>query len=141
MTWLHKNCASRAFVSSYNWQEPIIVYGKLNKKYPIDIIDAPVRAGFLLKDDTYYFNHPHPKPLLLIRKLIEPQSPKSVIDIFGGSCRTAEMCEELGVKYLCVEIKDDFVDDIQFAIDEGIRKYANAPPRKSKKLLSYAKED
>jgi len=56
-------------------------------------------------------NHPHEKPLDLLKKMIEHSSAKGdvVLDPFAGSGSTCKACEELGRKWIGIELDDKWV--------------------------------
>lgn len=81
--------------------------------------------GFLQQDmknkEKRY--HPFQKPVKLWEWIIEKCQPKSIIDPCCGSCVTGEVCENLGINYLCFEIMSEYSTIIEKRIKDGIRKH------------------
>jgi DNA modification methylase len=109
----------------FSLKEFILVYGFYKSfTFQRDVIKIINPCGFLKEGDWI---HPSPKPLQLYREILKQVNPKSVIDPFMGSGTTAQVCEELGIKYLGYELNIDakgkranYDKDIQLRIDLGI---------------------
>lgn len=120
-----------SFVSGYT---PYIFYGKLNRRLNFDIYYRPKQWGFLNKDRNI-LKHPTPRDEIVLMKIINETKSKSVIDPFMGSGTAAEACETLGVKYQGFELNNEYVNDIEFKINRGIKNYEGK--RTIKKLSEY----
>ena len=57
-------------------------------------------------------NHPHEKPIDLLKKMIEHSSAEGdvVLDPFCGSGSTCKACGELGRKWIGIELDDRWID-------------------------------
>jgi len=71
------------------------------------------------KIDGYKPNHPSPKPLSCMKKLIDRISEKgqSVLDPFMGSGTTGVACKELGRNFIGIEISPEYFKIAKRRID------------------------
>lgn len=92
----------------YNQWQPIILYGKDIKGFGsingVMKSDSIVFSGCSGLDKEQY-NHPCPKPLTVIKHLINRLSMDGdiVLDPFSGSGTTAIACLELNRRFICIE--------------------------------------
>lgn len=118
--WYKRNSGTRAYNAFFNAQEPIVTFGKMPRKVKHDIFDIYVNNGFLNKSREKWI-HPHPKPLRLIKLILEQARIDGiVIDPFAGSGTVIEICEEMGIHWVAYEINPQFIPDIEKRIQRGI---------------------
>ena len=132
LIWVRVNSGIRAFNAFFNRQEPIITWGKPNRKPSGDVINIHLKNGFLREGE---YIHPHPKQYDLIKLLVDESLPTSVIDPYLGSGTTAEVCESLGIHWIGYEIMKEYAPDIEKRIARGIEKYKHRDNSKQVKLF------
>jgi len=109
LCWHKPAAVSFNRMGGFNAWEPIFVYGKMQK-------------GKRLGQDYLLFNtlnftkgpekdHPCPKPLQLIKLLVDKFSNEGeiVLDPFCGSGTTCVAAKQLGRKYIGIDINDDYI--------------------------------
>ena len=115
--WIKKNAMTASKIgnlsvwepilfSSDDWDwEPVIIFGRTNKKVKRDVYDFPIKV----QQNTG--GHPCPKLLEFWEKLIIDFSSKDdvVFDGFLGSGTTLIACENLGRKCRAIEISPAYV--------------------------------
>lgn len=94
----------------FNAWEPLMLYGKMpkGKRLPQDYI----------LENTLNFSkggekmHPCPKPINLMKRLVETFSNDGdiVLDPFGGSGTTAVACKQQKRNYICIEKEGKYAD-------------------------------
>jgi len=95
--------------------EIYLVYGKLKRRFSSNVVVANI------EHHRRYGIHPHPKPPLLYKKIIEQLQPETVFDPFLGGGTTAVVCEELGVSWSGCELNERYaVEDIERRIGEVV---------------------
>ncbi len=113
----------------FNLIEVLLFYGKVTGyKYLREIKEIKYTIQKLK------LIHNTPKIYEFWYYIIYKLKPKSVIDPFIGSGTTAEVCEELGIKWLGFEIMDEYIPDIKKRINLGIQRRKQL---KIKKLGDY----
>jgi len=105
LIWLKRNGYSRSGYVIHNCYEPIVCYGKLKSIFT-DVYDYPI---VFQKDKI---EHPTPKPLRLIEKLIVDFSKEGdvVLDPFVGSGTTAVAAKKLKRKYIGIDISEKYCE-------------------------------
>lgn len=117
------NCAGCTHLSRFNTFEPILVYGKYDSfTFLNTAMNIPLGNGFL-RDNSLALQHSSPKSYNLYYYYLSRIKPAKVLDCFCGSGLTAAVCEHLGIPYVCIEIKDEMVPDIELYINYGKRMY------------------
>lgn len=115
------NGMSKNSLACYARWEPILLYGKFNHQFDFlcDVFEVPVENG----DKKFVAKHGSPKPVQLYFDIIERAKEfldiRSVIDPFLGSGTTAEVCEWLNLRWLGLEVKEDYAVDIDRRIELG----------------------
>ena len=71
------------------------------------VIDSKMNAQI---NSDIYFDHPTQKPIRLIRRLLEGASCETVLDPFIGSGTTAIACERLHIKWIGIEISEEYAE-------------------------------
>ena len=95
--------------------EIYLVYGRLKRRFSSNVVVANIEHS------KRYGIHPHPKPPLLYKKIIEQLQPETVFDPFLGGGTTAVVCEELGIEWGGCEISEEYaIKDIERRIGEVI---------------------
>jgi len=120
LIWHRVNSGNRGFNAFFNTQEPLITFGTPNRKPMNDIIKIDIVNGFM-SDEKWI--HPHPKPRKLIKYLLEGTRAINVLDPMIGSGTTAEIAEEMGIKWLGFELEEQYAPDIEKRIKIGIGKH------------------
>lgn len=90
----------------------IICYGKFNRKFSTSVI----RKDIKIQDIKV---HPCPNNSSLYELMLSQLKPESVLDPFIGSGTTASACEFLGIKYLGMELMEEYITDIEKRIKQG----------------------
>ncbi len=95
-----------------NWI-PVIIAGKRPKSGQ-DIIS--------FKIDGYKPDHPSPKPISCMKKLVDRLSEKNhtILDPFMGSGTTGVACKELGRNFIGIEIEPKYFEIAQRRINQAI---------------------
>ncbi|MHA1382375.1 MAG: DNA methyltransferase [Candidatus Helarchaeota archaeon] len=108
-------------ISQFSAFAPYLCYGERFKKHKFhkNIYNTYIRNGFLR--DMEGLVHPYPKNAKDWQHIIKELKPQSVIDPFMGSGTAAQVCEQLGIKWLGFEIKKEYIPDIEKRIKIGIR--------------------
>ncbi len=93
-------------MGGFNVWEPILVYGKAVKR---------IGQDYWLYNTLNFHkgaekDHPCPKPLHLVEKMVETFSAIDVIDPFMGSGTTGVACMNLGRKFIGIEIERKYFD-------------------------------
>ena len=86
--------------------EPILVYGKPRRPLGADLLSFPIRSA---ADKP---NHPWPKPLELMKKLVSHWSneDQTVLDPYCGSGTTGIACVQSNRKFVGIEIHEPYFD-------------------------------
>lgn len=112
------NCVSITHYCRFNQWEPILAYGKFGKfAFRSNVFVYPLVNA---KIQELGLKHPNVKEYRLWLAIVERLNPEFVFDPFAGSGTTAEVCEELGILYICYESNPIYAGDIQKRIDAGI---------------------
>jgi len=95
-------------VNGYTWrhQHELIAWGE-----GFDAERVNTGDGDILKCKAVPVNerkHPAEKPIKLISRLIEKHNPECVLDPFGGSSTVALACVPLHVKWIIIELAEDY---------------------------------
>jgi len=93
----------------------IICYGKFNRRFNLNVIKENIKFQDVVK-------HPCPNDSILYETMISQLKPDSIIDPFLGSGTTAEACEKLGIKWLGIELMEEYIPDIEKRINNGIKR-------------------
>jgi len=106
ISWVKPNQNSPSALGGFNAWEPILVYGKLNKRLGQDIF---IKSIGLQKSIG---NHPCPKFLPFWRLLLSKTTERNncVLDPFLGSGTTALACEQLGRRWIGIEISEKYCE-------------------------------
>jgi DNA modification methylase len=106
MCWFKSNQCSFSRIGGFNVWEPILVFGKPNKKVEQDGFNIPI-AG---QDECA--KHPCPKSQRAWTKLLNLVSNEGdlVLDIFSGSGTTALACKKNGRKFIGIEISKKYCE-------------------------------
>jgi len=106
IAWVKMNGQSRTALLGTNKWEPVLGY-RLLKDRDIDVIQANTDRLDGLGDE-----HPVPKPLRLLVKLVERFVPMGgiVLEFFTGSGTTLIACEQLHRRCYAIEIEPRYVD-------------------------------
>lgn len=106
--WTKTNAMSPGRVTHFWTWEPILFYGKFEKKRGNDVFNFPVGK----QPDTG--DHTCPKPLNLWLDIIEnfSESDNQIVDLFGGSGSTLIACEKTKRKCFMMEIDPHYIDVI-----------------------------
>jgi site-specific DNA-methyltransferase (adenine-specific) len=111
------NSLTRGPIGFNNWLPAVIALGKPNKKNGQNIIRFAVRGDMP--------NHPSPKPIEYMTKLIERTTNEGdiILDPFMGSGTTGVACVQLNRSFIGIEIDPNY-----FAIAERRIKEAQMQP-------------
>jgi DNA modification methylase len=135
--WYRKNSGIRAFNSFFNAQEPIVIFGNQPRKIIRDVFDVYVNNGFLNKSREKWI-HPHPKPIKLIKMILEQANiTVSVLDCFAGSGTVIQVCEEMGINWIAYEKDPKYIPDIEKRIKKGKIYHGNYIKSKPTDLGGY----
>ena len=125
-------CNSRSFGGSacmHIGTEPILAYGFPLRPLGTDLLGPPIGGELGIVD------HPWPKPLGLITKLVSHWSNGSgtILDPFMGSGTTGVVCANLGRKFIGIEIEERYFN---IACERIRRAYAQSrlPLEESEKV-------
>lgn len=118
-------------VSKFNAYSPYFLHGDLqveNKLFK-NVYFITMQCGFLNNTKKYHFIHPSPKNFDLWRDITKDffkgkYEGKKIIDIFGGTSTLGEVGESLGIQWQTFEIKEDYLPDVEYRIERGIRRYS-----------------
>jgi len=115
--WYKPNQCSGSSFGGFNAYEPILIYGKLNKKIPQDVWNYSIG---IQKDCE---GHPCPKYLPFWQRMMKDTTNESdtILDPFMGSGTTGVAALRLGRKFIGIEIDETY---FQIAVDR-ISKEAN----------------
>jgi len=106
--WHNIAGASRSRLNGFNHWTPIMFYGLSD--FPIDTFET--RMGITINENKD-IDHPSPKPLRLMKWLVENSSGDTIFDPFMGSGTTGVACMQLGRNFIGCEIDPGY-----FAIAE-----------------------
>ena len=111
LCWHKPAAVSFNRMGGFNVWEPVFFYGDSmpkGKRLPQDYTLCNTRN----LGNPIERNHPCPKPLELLRKLVETFSLENdlVLDPFMGSGTTARACKDLKRKYIGFELIKDYVE-------------------------------
>ena len=117
--WYREASNSRTAAGGFNHWSPVVIYGKV--KFPVDSIKLHAIQHAYPKG----FPHPSPKPVILMRWLIENGTDQgaTVFDPFMGSGTTGVACVQTGRNFIGVEIDPDY-----YALAERRIREAQAQP-------------
>lgn len=118
--------------------EPILTWGDWSRgKYKSGVVEANSGLGWLRDYDTLpNAIHPCPKPIALWRQLILPINAESVLDIFGGTAISGEVCEDGGIPWTCFEINPEYIPDMHIRLAAG---QAERKRKQNSKLDAFIK--
>jgi modification methylase len=121
-------------IALFATMQPLIFFGKFPK-------GGTTKEGILYNcyevvhvfrsQGKHEWVHPTPRPIEVLKYLLEGLQPKSVIDPFLGSGTTAQVAEELGIKWQGLEINEKYKVDIEKRIGLG---------KESRKLYKFTKQ-
>jgi DNA modification methylase len=109
--WYKPGCGTRNKTGGFNTWEPFLWYG-----------EGTIYNDFFKNIGVPFpCNHPCARPVSVMRKLLKQfkHKPTSCVDPFMGSGTTAQVCEELSIKYLGFEIEEKYAPDIEKRIALG----------------------
>ena len=128
--WYREAANSRSVIGGFAHWSPVLVYG--HPKFRVDSI----KLHAIRHAERRGFEHPTPKPLALMRWLVEASCPEGgmVCDPFCGSGSTGVACLSLGRRFLGIELSSEYAARarrrLEFA-EQGL----NAPPPESTEVL------
>jgi len=106
-------------INGYGWrhQHELILWGEMPKSKPIKTGDGDIIRCPAVKIDER--KHPAEKPKWLIESFIEKSTDEGsvVFDPFLGSGTTAIACEELGRRWIGIELNPDYCEIAKGRID------------------------
>ena len=104
--WIKTNSMTHGRVTHFWCWEPVLFYGKFEKKRANDVFDFPIGKQPDIGD------HSCPKPIVFIEDIVSSFSKKKsiIIDPFGGSGSTLIACEKLGRRCRMLEIDPHYCD-------------------------------
>jgi DNA modification methylase len=105
-------------IAYLNKFEPILAYGKFDKRFKMNVFNIPLENGFLQKRK---YIHPCPKSYGLWFDILKQLKPKSVIDPFMGSGTTAEACKSLSIDYFGYEINPEYQIDYNLRMRKVVK--------------------
>jgi site-specific DNA-methyltransferase (adenine-specific) len=111
LIWVKNNWSAGDLFSDFGNQYECMIYaikGKFKfkgKRHP--------NVFFANRIPPKKYNHLTPKPIKLLKEIIECFKPESIIDPFLGSGSIAEISTKLGILFLGYEINEDCSVDIQ----------------------------
>jgi hypothetical protein len=104
--WSKKNSMKRTSpIAHYDVWEPVLVLGKPVGRAGSNLFEAPIRLS-----DAQNVDHPCPKPIKLLERIIEAYVETAIGDPFLGSGTTLIACEQLGRICYGIEIEPKYVD-------------------------------
>ena len=118
LVWYQRNAAPSVnnaphFKTEYIWafkKAPMLKWRNLATMYDFAKLTAGcVSTGERLMDDNKKALHPTQKPKLLLIELLSI-APRSVLDPFSGTGTTAAACEDLGTKWIGIEIEEKYCE-------------------------------
>lgn len=125
LIWYNNYRQGGSKVAKLNKFEPILCDGNFKQRKIISSV-LHYNHGFNMKFDLLGCVHPCPNPKKVYKWVIKGFNfNDTVIDPFLGSGTTAEVCEDLGIKWLGFEIKEEYKQDINRRIDRVKRKNKN----------------
>jgi site-specific DNA-methyltransferase (adenine-specific) len=106
--WINGSTSMGGTYCMYIGWEPILVWGKPLKPLGTDVL----KFGGDSKWKDFKIEHPYPKPISLIGKLIIHWSKENdkVLDSFLGSGTTALSCERLNRRWVGIEIEEKYCE-------------------------------
>jgi len=114
--WIKKNATAGASVFHLRCAEPILFYGKFDKKRNTDIFDYSSGFSNELKNAREKMNiidkYAPAKPISLWLELIKMFDDNIIIDCFGGNGTTLIACEKIGHKCRIMELDEHYCDII-----------------------------
>lgn len=117
--WFSPGSTAYSCAGGFTQWFPILLYGKAG--FPTDTIRLPRIVHTYPKD----FPHPSPKPLALMKWLVENCAPPgaTVLDPFMGSGTTGVACVETGRNFIGIEIDPQYFAIAERRIAEAQRNY------------------
>lgn len=115
--WARPASSSRSRVGGFSHWSPVLLYGDI--KMPVDFHSWHAIANAYEQD----FGHPSPKPLRVMRWLVQDVSKKgeTVLDPFMGSGTTGVACVALGRGFIGIEKVPSYFDIACQRIDDAQR--------------------
>lgn len=100
--WFYGTTGSWGKLGYNSWQ-PILFYGKNNRRYGLDTIKYS-------KMEKRILGHPCSKPLGLMEKVVERFSEEceTILDPFMGSGTTGVACKNLNRKFIGIELDENY---------------------------------
>lgn len=125
VAWTKANNNSRNYIgptSGYQCWEPVLLYGKSKATMLRDWIDCPINL------QREVGGHPCPKPLRLLRHLIEGLVPVggSIIDPFLGSGTTLVAAKGSGRNGIGIERSEAYCEIAAKRLAQGVLDFPNA---------------
>lgn len=112
LCWYREASNARNYAGGFNHWSPVLIYGKI--KFAVDCIKLHSIANAYPKG----FPHPSPKPLKLMRWIIETATEvNTILDPFMGSGTTGVACKELGRSFIGIEIEPKYFEIAKRRID------------------------
>jgi DNA modification methylase len=122
--WLKPTSTTYTPFRGFMGWEPILVYGKPDKKVGLDVFEFPIGKQVFAKEPLTNY-HPTPKPLALWRSLLEAFADgDTVYDPMAGSGTTFVAAKRLGMSCYGIEIEPKFCDFIVRRLEEEIHEQA-----------------
>ncbi len=108
----NKNGMTRSPLGFGNWLSAVVAVGKPRRGQ--NFFEFTVRGDMP--------NHPTPKPIEYMEKLIERVSEKgdTIVDPFMGSGTTGVACVKLGRNFIGYEINPDYYSDTELRINNAL---------------------
>lgn len=112
ITWSKPAACGFNRFGGFNVHEPIFIYGKIPKgnRLKRDLWEVGTRNGF--GRPTIESQHPCPKPLELMRKIVQTFSLENelVMDPFAGSGTTLRAAKDLNRQFVGIELNPEYVE-------------------------------
>lgn len=117
VAWTKANNNSRNYMgptSGYQCWEPMLVYGKSVKTVLRDWVDCPISL------QREVGGHPCPKPLRLLRWVVESFTESTIIDPFLGSGTTLRAAKDCGRRAIGIEKSERYCEIAANRLAQGV---------------------